>query len=137
MSKETFKTNSVEITIDKGNIDSAFFNRYTDLIVFGVASRTLDLTSQESRFPRKTGNLAHKSMVQRTRKEADCVYCLDNPEGAEYAKYVWNMENVNWTNPNTYPQWFATVYQNNKELITEYAVSQAINIANMAEKEVK
>ena len=36
------------------------------------------------------------------------------------------MEDVDWTNPNTYPQWFYRVYMEKKDLITSIAVNAAV-----------
>ena len=102
-------------------------NEYVDLVVFGVARNTVDYTLSENRFPRKTGNLQQSSMAQPIRKEANGIYCLDIPSGAEYAKYVWEFpQETNWTNPETYAQWYLTVYQNKAEIITQNAVNNAI-----------
>lgn len=116
---------NVEIT---NKIPTEKINTYTDLVVFGVARTTQDFTYSESRFPRKTGNLERSSMAQPIRKEKDMIYCLDNPSGATYGGYVWDMpqNTTNWTNPNTYSKWFATVYQNKKEVITQLAVDNAL-----------
>lgn len=101
---------------------------YADLVVYGVARKTLDYTYADNRFPKKTGNLERSSMAQPVRKEQQYTYCLDVPQQAEYAKYVWVMpqDTTNWTNPDTYAEWYVTTYKNKKDVITSIAVNDAI-----------
>lgn len=101
-------------------------NEYVDLVVYGIARGTMDYTLSDNRYPYKSGNLQRSSMAHDPRKESNGVYCLDVPSEAEYAVYVWNMENVGWTNPSTYPQWFYKVYMEKKDLITQNAIDNAI-----------
>ena len=110
------------------NLPTEKIDKYVDLVVYGVARNTLDYTMAENRFPYKTGNLQRSSMAQEIRQEQNGTYCLDVPVGAEYAMYVWNMpqETTNWTNPDSYSEWFLTTFQNKKEVITQQAVSTAI-----------
>ena len=99
---------------------------YMDLTIYGVARATMDYTLSDNRFPYRTGNLQRSSMAHDPRKEKEYTYCLDVPAEADYAKYVWNMENVNWTNLDTYSKWFETVYKEKKDIITQNAVNNAI-----------
>ena len=99
---------------------------YMDLVVFGVARGTLDYTLRDNRFPYLTGNLQISSMAEGVRKEGQCSYYI-GAEGADYAEYVWEFpQNVNWTNPDTYSQWYVTEYKEKKELITQNAINNAI-----------
>ena len=115
----------VEVKIIK-DLPIEELQKYVDLTIYGVARGTMDYTASDNRFPKRTGNLQMSSMAHDPRKENNGVYCLDVPAEAEYAKYVWNMENVNWTNPETYAKWFITVYQEKKDIITHNAVENAI-----------
>ena len=117
--------NNVEIKVVKG-MPFKELDKYVDLVVYGVARGTMDYTLSDNRFPRRSGNLQMSSMAHDPRKEKNGTYCLDVPTEAEYAKYVWKMENVAWTNPNTYPQWFDKVYLEKKELITQNAINNAL-----------
>ena len=102
-------------------------NEYVDLVVYGIARGTVDYTLSENRFPRRTGNLQQSSMAQPIRQEANGMYALDIPAGAEYAKYVWEFpQETNWTNPETYAQWYLTTFKNKAEIITQNAVNNAI-----------
>ena len=102
-------------------------NKYVDLTVYGVARNTLDYTLSDNRFPYKTGNLQRSSMAQGIKQESDAVYCLNVPSGADYAEYVWQFpQNINWTNPDTYAQWYFNTYVNKTEIITHNAVNNAL-----------
>lgn len=118
---------NVEIEIVE-DIPKDKIEQYVDLVVYGVARGTMDYTFSERRFPYKTGNLQQSSMAQQIRHESNGVYCLDVPEGADYAKYVWQFpqDTTKWTNPETYAQWFATTYNNKMEIITQNAINNAI-----------
>lgn len=102
-------------------------NKYVDLVIYGIARNTLDYTMAENRFPYKTGNLQRSSMAQGVRQEQNGTYCLDIPENAQYAVFVWDMpqETTNWTNPDTYAKWYLTTFQNKKEVITQQAIDNA------------
>ena len=101
--------------------------RYVDMVVFGVARFTLDYTLAENRFPYLTGELQRSAMAEGVRQEGDKVYYL-GAEGADYAVDVWDMPQgtTNWTNPDTYSRWYATVYDNKREIIMQNAVNNAI-----------
>lgn len=117
---------SIEIEIVK-DLPVDKIKKYADLVVLGVARQTKDYTNSDSRFPRLTGNLQNSSMAQEVRKEQDYVYCLDVPGGANYARYVWEFpQETNWTNPNTYAQWYNKVYSEKKETITKLAIDNAL-----------
>lgn len=116
---------NVEIEIIK-DIPTDKINKYVDLTVYGMARNTLDYTLADSRFPFKTGNLQNRSMAQGAKKESKNTYVL-GAEGVDYAEYVWEFpQNINWTNPDTYAQWYITEFKDKKELIIHNAVNNAI-----------
>lgn len=99
--------------------------QYCDDVVFNVARATLDFTNTREHFPHLTGDLQNASMAEGVVKESYATYHV-GAEGVDYAPYVWNYpQNTNWTNPNTYAQWFITEFKNDKELIMYQAVSRA------------
>ena len=102
-------------------------NKYADLVVYGVARATIDYTMAENRFPYLTGNLQRSAIAEGVRQESDKTYYL-GAEGVDYAIMVWDMpqETTNWTNPDTYAQWYVTTYKNKKEIITQQAIDNAI-----------
>ena len=116
---------SVDIKI-VDNLPINELNKYIDLVVFGVARNTLDYTTAENRFPYLTGNLQRSAIAEGVKQEEQFTYYL-GAAGADYAEYVWEFpQNTNWTNPNTYAQWYFKVFQNKKEVITQNAVDNAI-----------
>lgn len=103
-------------------------DRYMDLVVYNVARITLDYTNSKQRFPYLTGELNRSSMAEGVVSEGNKTYYL-GAVGVDYAPDVWEYpQETNWTNPNTYAQWYVTEYENEKELITNHAVSNALRL---------
>lgn len=103
-------------------------DRYTDLVVYNVARITLDYTNSKQRFPYLTGELNRASMAEGVVSEGNKTYHL-GASGVDYAPDVWEYpQKTNWTNPNTYAQWYLTEYQNEKEIITNLAVNNAMKL---------
>lgn len=101
-------------------------NHYADSVVHNVARITLDFTNSKQRFPYLTGELNRASMAEGVVKESDKTYYL-GAQGVDYAPTVWEYpQRTNWTNPNTYAQWYVTEYKNEKELINSLAVNEAM-----------
>lgn len=99
--------------------------QYCDDVVFNVARATLDFTNTGEHFPHLTGELQNASMAEGVVKESYATYHV-GAEGVDYAPYVWKMsQDVHWTNPNTYAQWYVTQFKEKKELIIDKAVSMA------------
>jgi hypothetical protein len=99
--------------------------QYCDDVVFNVARATLDFTNSKGHFPYLTGELNRASMSDGVVKESYATYHV-GAGGVNYAPAVWGYpQNTNWTNPNTYAQWFITEFKNDKELIMDQAVSRA------------
>ena len=106
---------SIDIKI-VDNLPINELNKYVDLVVFGVARNTLDYTTAENRFPYLTGNLQRSAIAEGVKQEEQFTYYL-GAAGADYAEYVWEYpQSTNWTNPNTYAQWYFKVFQNKKEV---------------------
>lgn len=100
--------------------------QYCDDVVFNVARQTLDLTNTGGHFPYLTGELSRASMAEGVVKEKHATYYV-GAEGVDYAKYVWKypQKGTNWTNKETYAQWYVTQFKNKKELIIQNAISKA------------
>lgn len=97
--------------------------QYCDDVVFNVARATLDFTNTGEHFPHLTGDLQNASMAEGVVKESYATYHV-GAEGVNYALAVWKMsQDVHWTNPNTYAQWYVTQFKEKKELIIDKAVS--------------
>lgn len=98
-------------------------NRFEDRMVYNVAVYTREYAKGTSAFPRRTGKLQRSevaSPVVGNNKNYGLV------AGTDYAKYVWRMNNVKWTNPSTKPQWYYTVFKNQKEKIMGQALGSSL-----------
>ena len=101
-------------------------NNYIDLTIYNIARITLDNTNTKHRFPYLTGELNRASMAEGVRSDGDKTYYI-GALGVDYAPDVWEYpQSTNWTNPNTYAQWYMTEFKNEKELITQQAVRNAM-----------
>ena len=117
------KTFGIEIQVVKP-LDVKAINEYMDKCVFGIARATLDFTNTGHHFPYLTGELNRASMSEGVIKEGFGAYHL-GARGVDYAPKVWNYsQSTNWTNPNTYAQWYMTEFQHDKNVIVESALRQ-------------
>ena len=102
-------------------------DNYVDKVVYNTARITLDYTNSKQRFPYRTGELKRASMAEGVVGEGNKTYHL-GAQGVDYAPIVWNYpQSTNWTNPNTFAQWYVTEYKNEKETITQQAINNALN----------
>ena len=101
-------------------------NQYIDDVVFNAARITLDLTNSKGHFPYLSGDLNRAAMAEGVRTLGNKIYGL-GADGAEYAPAVWKypQRGTNWTNPETYAQWYMTEFKNDKELIMSRAIESA------------
>lgn len=98
---------------------------WEDKVVMGIARATLDITNVGHHFPYLTGELNRASMSEGVVKITNKTYGL-GARGVEYAPKVWNYgQGTKWTNPNTYPQWYTTTYNKQRDSILEYALRGA------------
>lgn len=112
---------NIEYVVEKP-LDKKSINNFMDRTVYNVARTTLSLTA--GHFPRRTGDLERTSYAMGV-QGGNATYSLG--AGVDYARYVWNMKDVHWTNPSTIPQWYYTIFKNKKEAIVSQAVSNSIN----------
>ena len=98
-------------------------NQFEDRVVYDMAVYTREYTKGTSAFPRLTGDLERQEIAAPI-VGSNKSYGLTS--GVDYAKYVWNMNNVNWTNKSTKPQWYYTQFKNSAEKIVAQAVSTAL-----------
>lgn len=114
---------SVEIPRD---IPIKELDRFTDLTVYNIARMTLDMTNSKGHFPYLTGELNRSSMAYGV-VGSNKVYELGVDDTVDYASRVWKYpQNTNWTNPNTYAQWFIAEFKNDKEVIVNQSVQNAL-----------
>lgn len=98
-------------------------NQFEDRVVYNTAVYTREYTKGSGVYPYLSGELSRSesaSPIVGSHKE----YGLT--AGVDYALYVWNMKNVNWTNSSTQPQWYYTQFKNNAETIVNQAISSAL-----------
>ena len=113
---------SIEVQIIK-DIPTNQINEFEDRVVYNTAVLTREMTKSSSSYPYLTGELARNEIqapVEGSNKEYGLL------SGVKYAKYVWNMENVKWTNSSTKPQWYLTNYKLQKESIINTAINRAL-----------
>ena len=116
---------SVSVKVVK-DLPKAEINNYMDKVVFGIARATLDFTNTGRHFPYRTGNLNRASMAEGVVKDSNNNYHL-GARGADYAPKVWTWgSGTNWTNPQTYPQWYITEFQRDKNIIVQSAIKNAL-----------
>lgn len=107
------------------NLPIRELDRYIDYTVYNMARITLDFTNSKQRFPYLTGELNRAAMAEGVVAEGGKSYHL-GASGVDYASDVWEYpQSTNWTNPNTYAQWYMTEFKNEKELIVKRAVENA------------
>lgn len=100
-------------------------SNWEDKVVYGIARATLDYTNSKNNFPYLTGALQRASMSEGVVKETKGTYHL-GARGTDYAKYVWHYgANTNWTNKQTLPQWYNTVFKRYKSNIIDNALKNA------------
>ena len=112
---------TVEIVKD---IPKEQIKQFSDLVVYDIARKMLDLT--EGHFPRLSGDLEIGSYKMGV-VGSNGRYGIGTEE-IDYAKYVWRYsQDANWTNENTYAQWYITTFRNKSEAIVNEAIKGALN----------
>ena len=98
---------NIEVKIIKG-LPVEQIDRFEDKVVYNTAVSTREYTKSRNNFPYLTGKLM-RSEVAAPIIGSHKSYGLSS--GVDYAVGVWSMRNVNWTNPNTQPQWYYKNFQ--------------------------
>ena len=97
--------------------------QFIDKTVYNTVVLTREYTKSENAFPYLTGELMRQEISLPISKGYKSYSLLD---GVDYAKYVWNYNNVKWTNPSTQPQWYLSTYEKDGASILSNAVARAI-----------
>lgn len=111
----------IEVKIIKG-IPKEQIEKFEDRVVYNTAVATREYTKSRNAFPYLTGTLRREEVaapIIGSNKE----YGLTS--GVDYAKYVWKMNDVNWTNPSTKPQWYYSSFNEKGALLLTEAVIKA------------
>lgn len=95
----------------------------SDKIMYTVARITLDTsyTSIPLSNSKGRGKLRQSSMSAGVRGSEGNYYIGSY---TSYAKYVWNMENVNWSTPNTFGKWYEENWKKNKTNYMKQAIER-------------
>lgn len=98
---------------------------FIDKTVYAIARNTLDFTNSKKHFPYLTGELNRASMAEGVQKSSPKTYFI-GAKGVDYAPAVWKWpQSTNWTNPETYAQWFVTEFKYEKDKIVKNAIAAA------------
>lgn len=96
-----------------------------DDILYSIAKQTLDFSKPlipMSKIPNHAGTLMRSSFAQGVRGSKGDYYIGSY---TNYAKSVWNMENVNWTTPGTNNKWFARALKKHSQTIINNSINQS------------
>ena len=96
-----------------------------DDILYLVAKQTLDMSVPSIPMSTKkntSGTLRRSSIAGGVRGSSGDFYIGSY---TKYAKYVWNMENVNWTTPGTNNKWYARTLKKHKATIVNNAINKS------------
>ena len=96
---------------------------FEDRVVYYTAFQTRGYTISANAFPYLSGELQRQEMASQITGGKGQYNLL---AGVDYAKQVWKMTNVNWTNTSTIPQWYANVYKRHQKTIVDGAMSKAM-----------
>lgn len=113
---------NIEVEIIKG-IPEKQIERFEDRVVYYTAMLTREETKTRNAYPYLGGDLSRTeiaSPITGSNKKYNLL------EGVKYAKHVWKMTNVHWTNSSTEPQWYYNVLRKKSSVITSNAVVRAI-----------
>lgn len=97
--------------------------KFEDRVVYYTAVLTREYTKSLNAYPYLSGELARQE-IRSPITGKDGRYNL--LAGTNYAKYVWKMNDVNWTNKGTKPQWYYSVYRQKEKTIIDNAQKRAI-----------
>lgn len=112
----------ISVKIEK-DIPVKEIETFQDKVVYYTAFQTRGYTISANAFPYLSGELQRQEMASKITGD-DGQYNL--LAGVDYAKQVWKMTNVNWTNTSTVPQWYANIYRRHQKSIVDGAMSKAI-----------
>lgn len=113
---------NVEVKIIKG-LPTEQISKFEDRTVYNTAVATREYTKSRNSYPYRTGKLMQSevaSPITGFNKEYNLL------GGVDYAKYVWEMNNVKWTNPSTKPQWYYSNFREKGQSLVLNAVNRAL-----------
>ena len=112
----------VNVEIIKG-IPEDKIDLFKDRVIYYTAVATREYVKSRSAYPYLSGELSRQEIASPiTGKDAEYNLLA----GTDYAKHVWKMNNANWTNKSTKPQWYKSVYRQKEKTIIDNAQKRAI-----------
>lgn len=114
---------SVSVDIIFKGLPKEKIEDFEDKVVYNAVVETREFTKGQSAYPYLTGEL-ERSEVAEPIVGGNKEYRLGL--GVDYAVYVYNYNNANWTNPSTEAHWYHSVFKNKSEEIISQAVIKAM-----------
>ena len=96
----------------------------SDKCLYAIARQTLDYVGSSKATAYKSGKTETSMFVQGVQPEPGGYFIGDF---TDYAKNVYWKKNANWTNPQTRPQWFHTIWKEQGDLITDNCIKRYMN----------
>lgn len=96
----------------------------SDKCLYAIARQTLDMVGSTKATAYKSGATERSMYAQGVQACANGYYIGDF---TDYAKNVYWKVNANWTNKNTKPQWFHTIWQEQGDLITDNCIRRYLD----------
>ena len=87
-----------------------------DKVVYAIARQTLDMVGSSKATAYLTGE-TERSMYARGVQKDSQGYYIGN--FTDYASRVYAMDRANWTNPQTQPHWFHSIWKQYGDMITD------------------
>lgn len=112
----------VNVEIIKG-IPEDKIDLFKDRVIYYTAVATREYVKSRSAYPYLSGELSRQEIASPIVGK-DAEYSLLS--GVDYAKYVWKMNNVNWTNSSTIPSWYYNAYRQKGAGLTLNATIRAM-----------
>lgn len=112
----------IEVEIIKG-IPKDKINKFEDRVVYNTAAITREYVKSSHGYPYLSGKLERTetaSAITGGNKEYNLL------AGVDYAKYVWDMTNVNWTNSETIPKWYYNAFRQKGNIFLVNAIIRAM-----------
>ena len=100
---------------------------FEDKVVYDVAVETREMTKGLRAYPYLTGTL-ERTEIQEPIVGNNKEYSLG--AGVDYAKYVYQYNDANWTNPSTEAHWYSSVFDKHNSTILSEAVNKALKEFN-------
>ena len=115
-------SNSVTIKFNTNTFEK--LANASDKCLYAIARQTLDFIGSSKATAYKTGETERTMYAQGVQPDAD-GYHIGNY--TDYAENVYWKKSANWTNPQTRPQWFHTIWKEQGELITDNCIRRYLD----------